>query len=159
MAATIAVLPVGSNGGDTSTMSAPMKCETAQRANEALGFQRTQTAGFGSTGPRSKGRIERIDVEGQVSRRIADHGAGNSADLGPSQVLELFDQHDADALLARPVEIVRSVEGAPDADLDGPGRINQSFFDGAPEWRAMGVAESTEGNVIGVRMRIDMDEA
>jgi hypothetical protein len=55
--------------------------------------------------------------------------------------------------------LVRVIDRAADADLDGPPRVDQPLLDGPPERRAVGVAMIAEIAVVGVGMRVEMNEA
>ncbi len=72
-------------------------------------------------------------------------------------VPDLVRLHHREALLARPVEIVRRIAGAAQADLPDLVAGQQALFDGASKWCAVGNALA-EHVVVHVRMRIHMHQ-
>ena len=70
----------------------------------------------------------------------------------------LLGLHDAEALLARPVEIVGGVAGAAQADLHAALAVEQALLDRAAERRAVGDLLAEHG-VVDVGMGVDMHQA
>jgi hypothetical protein len=54
--------------------------DAREAAQDRLGLARGQAADLGRAGARREGRVERVDVEGEVDRPVADHRAGPGDD-------------------------------------------------------------------------------
>jgi hypothetical protein len=102
--------------------------------------------------------IQPVDVDGDVGRAIGEHALDFLDHRCPSQFLVLVHgDHSQTGLLAVP-DVVVTVAGAAQADLDHPGRIQQPLLDGpAHEGRVidLGAHEVVEG----VGMRVDLQHA
>jgi DNA-binding transcriptional LysR family regulator len=101
VAAAIAVTPPRSNGGDTSTTSALRDPAYLRRA-----------------GTRRHGRVDHVDVEGEIDRLVADDFARLGHHVLGAAFGELLDEDDADAVCLGEIVVGRIIDRAADADLD-----------------------------------------
>ena len=107
--------------------------------------------------PGAKAGVEAVDVEGEVDRAVAHLRADLRHQRRQRLVPALLGLHDAEALAARPVEIVGGIAGAAQADLDAALGVEQPFLDRAAERRAVG-DRLAEHVLVDVGMGIDMDK-
>lgn len=158
VAPTSAVAPPTSNGGETSTTSAPT-VQPAQAADQLLGLEAGHAADLRGAGARREGRVEHVDVETHIGRPVAHHPPRFGQGRLDAQFDELFHVDHADAALAGESVVVRRIHRAANADLHRAQRVEQTFLDGPAEWRAVGVGVVAEVAVVGIGMRIEMHHA
>lgn len=124
-------------------------------------FQRLncgQSADFRRAGSWREGGVEAVDIEAQIDGAGAHLLAHFHHEWGERFVPAFLGLHDAEALLARPVEIVGRIARAAQADLDASLGIKDPVLNGAAERCAMGNGFAKHG-LIDIGMGIDMDEA
>ena len=71
VAAASAVISAWSNGGDTSTMSMPTRSQPGEPAHQLQRLPAREPARHRRAGARREGRVEPVDVEGEIDRRVA----------------------------------------------------------------------------------------
>ena len=117
-----AVIPVESNGGHTSTTSAAQRSSSAaDAAQRAAQLARREAARLRRAGAGREGRVEHVDVDGQVDPRGARRRRGRSRRrrrASRPRVVDLVHRVPAEALRAHPVEVLRARPGAAQPDLD-----------------------------------------
>src|SRR5262249_3717645 len=115
-----------------------------------------EPADFGRAGARREGRIERVDIEAEIDRAVADNGADLLGDRGRSLLMYLLRRDDGDALGERPM-VHGASERRANADLHHLPRLHQAFLDGVIEDRAMRLC-LPEIIRPGVDMRVEVNE-
>ncbi len=158
VAAASAVISLTSWAGSTSTTSMPTKEMIGEAADDGLGLPGGKAADFRRPGAGSEGRVQAVDVIGEVGRPVAAHNRdGALCDGSHAQFVHLLGGEDGNALVDRPIPDIALDRGA-DADLDHPARIDQPLGDGVVEDRAMTI-DLAEIVIPGVGVRVEMNEA
>ena len=133
--------------------------EAAEAAHELERLARGQAADLRRAGAGREGRVDGVDVEGEVGRAIADDAARLGDGVGNPLLGHLLHVDDADALVERPVALVGGIHRSANADLHHALRIEDAVLDRAAEGRAVGELLAAEIVVARVGMSIHMDHA
>ena len=120
-------------------------------------LRNAQATDFGRAGATGVGRVDAVDVEAQVTRRVADGLAHLGHQRCQRLVPDLVRRHQGEPLLTWPVEIVGGVTAAAQPDLEHLVTVQQAFLDRAPEWCAVRDAFA-EHLGVDVGMRIDVHQ-
>src|SRR3546814_2972094 len=92
-----------------------------------------EAADLRRAGARRARRVEPVDVEAEMNRAVAELRPDLRHQRRQRLVPAFLGLHDAEALGARPVEILGLVAGAAQADLDHALAVEQPFLDGRSE--------------------------
>src|SRR5439155_1662420 len=109
-------------------------------------------------GPWGETGVNEVDVKGEEHRA----GPDSLLDLGHHRLnaalQQLFGGDQMKTQRPRAAAVLRAIQRTADAELHGPSRIDQAFFDGAPAPGAMGVALAPIA-VPGVGVGVEVDQA
>src|SRR6266571_2849523 len=128
-----------------------------EAAEDGEEFAAGEPAGFGGAGAGGVGRVEDVDVDRDVQRRVADVGADA---LGDGVGAVAADGHRVDHLEAEVgvfLEVGGRVQGTAGADVDGAVLAQQAFLAGAAKRGAMGV-RGAEVSVPGVEVGVEVEQ-
>ena len=135
-----AVMPLTSNGGQTSTTSAAQRSSSAAMRRSAPRSSRVvRPPGSGVPVPGANAGIEHVDVDGEVDAlRAAAHVGDDVVEdaVEPARV-DLVHRVPAEALRAHPVEVRRPRPRAAQAELDDVVAVEVALLDGDAERRAV----------------------
>jgi hypothetical protein len=134
----------------------PGDFEPRERAEDSQGLGGTQPADTRGAGARCEGRVDDIDIEGDVRGLVAD-GFEHGGQRCRAGVIPIFAGDDGDAVVFGVFEVGRRVEWAFDADRDHAFGVDELAFDGPDEWRGMAPALAPDG-IDGVEVAVEVDE-
>ncbi len=92
-----AVRPPTSNGGLTSTRSAPTRSSPIRPRTMRCASIMRESARFGRAGAGSPGRVQAVDVEAEIGRAVADHPPRLLDRPAPAAIMQLVHRHHAHA--------------------------------------------------------------
>src|SRR5215472_5364724 len=130
--------------------------QAAKSPHNRLCLPGSQSADLRCPGSWSECRIKRINVEGQIACRVAEHGPNAFGhDLRPLLV-HFLRGDDGDALFESPIEH-RALDRRSDADLDDVAAVDETLLDRVIKHGSMPIG-LTEAVGPSVDMRIEMHE-
>ena len=130
--------------------------EALQAAQDFQHFARGQPADFRRAGARREGRVEAVDVEGEVGRPVADDLSRLLDDGRDAQAGHFLGVDHGHAGLVG--ELPQIFGRAANADLDGARRVEHAVEHRVAERPAMVELGQVVG-AAGVAMRVDVDHA
>ncbi|SVB87811.1 uncharacterized protein METZ01_LOCUS240665, partial [marine metagenome] len=107
--------------------------ETSCTANHQLCLDRREATDFRCSGSRRVHWIQTIDIEGQIAGTFTDNTMDLADDRLDAHLVELFHVNHTHTRVVAELPDIKIIEGTPDTDLDGALRIDQLFFNSAPE--------------------------
>ena len=133
----------------------PMKFKP-QPPQDRLRLPGGEATDFRRAGAGREGGIERVDVETEIHRGVADDVADFIGHGRRAPLVHVLRGDDGDALRQRPV-VDRALDRGADADLHHTPRLDQSFVDGVIEHRAVRI-DLAEIVGPGVNVGVEMNE-
>ena len=115
-----------------------------------------QTADLGRAGAGRKCRIERVDIEAQIGRGVADHFADTFGGDLRATLMHRLGEQDRDSAANGPI-VHCAVHWRANTDLNGAARIDQTLLDRMEKRRAVPEAQP-EALGPGIDMGVEMDE-
>ena len=133
-----------------------LKPRPARRRRIACACQVNRPPISGRAGARRESRVERVDVEAQIGRRVADDLADALGGGLRAALVHRLGEQDRDPAADGPI-MHRAVHRRADADLYGAPGVDQPLLDRMKKRRA--VAETLAETLgPGIDMRVEMDE-
>ena len=134
-AASSAVIPETSRSGRTSTTSAPTMFTPRQERSRSNASDDVNPPMLGVP-CRAQGRVNHVDVERDVGRRIGERARELLDPARPFAADIVAGQH-GHAMISRKLQVRRRVQGALDSDRDHAPGIDDPVLDGAAERRSV----------------------